>query len=374
MKRFAAIFFSVLFALLSTQGYYAVESSIGTEESGQDDVEVLNLVALGDSITRGYGLKDGEKCYVDIIAEDYGLKSQNFAVNGQTSDVLLDSLKNISKKEKQAIENADYIVMSIGGNDMLYLVNTLMSGALPAEGESYTYETIEKIVAVAKRLTPENMSDDIAYYKKTVDKIIGIIKELNKNAVITVQTVYNPFKPVFKVAPVFVPDSTDEINAAYDTVNSCIEGYNAALIELSEKYGFNIADVFTNFKDSNEKLLNMSISNPDIHPNAAGHKRIAEIVEKCIDPEGYAARESKVSEESSGSQKNTPSSNVESASDGQSEGIVSTVEEKAVESSRSDNIFNGNNIIIIISAAAVLLVCIIVMRSRFKKRKSKNRR
>ena len=32
-------------------------------------------------------------------------------------------------------------------------------------------------------------------------------------------------------------------------------------------------------------MVNMSLSNPDIHPNAAGHRCIAEIIEQTLDPD-----------------------------------------------------------------------------------------
>lgn len=292
MKRFLATLLALIMIPLSVQTYSADESTenseINSESSSEQslDKKPKKLVALGDSITRGYGLADDEKSYVEILTDECGFESNNFAVNGRTSVVLLESLEKPEEDEKQALEQADYIVMSIGGNDMLYLLNKLVNGVLPSDSMSNPSEAVSNLVEMAGKLTPESMESDIAYYKKTVEKIIKILQEMNPNAEIIMQTVYDPFKPIFVVAPVVFVYMASDINEAYTKMESCIDGFNSALFELSEKYGFKIADVSKDFKESDKKYLNMSLSNPDIHPNADGHRRIAEIVKQEMDPDG----------------------------------------------------------------------------------------
>lgn len=299
MKKFFAVLLSLIIIPLSVQTYSADESTENSEQNTQSsgvnsesstesskEFELKRLVALGDSITRGYGLADGEKSYVDILTEEGNFESNNFAVNGRTSVVLLESLQKPSENQKQALEQADYIVISIGGNDMLYLISRLVDGVLPSDSMSNPSEAIGNLIDMANNLTPENMKSDIAYYKSTVEKIIKLLQKMNPKAEIVMQTVYDPFKPIFVVAPVVFSYMESDINYAYDRVESCIDGFNSALFELSKKYGFKIADVSKDFKESDKKYINMSLSNPDIHPNAAGHRRIAEIVEQTIDPNG----------------------------------------------------------------------------------------
>lgn len=292
MKKKLAVLLALIMIPISAQTYFADEFSAEVtneevlEQVSEDETKPKKLVALGDSITRGYGLAEDEKSYVDILTEEGCFESNNFAVNGRTSVVLLESLQKPSENEKQALEQADYIVMSIGGNDMLYLLNNLVDGVLPSDSMSNPAEAIENLVDMANKLTPENMKSDIAYYKSTVEKIIKLLQKMNPKAEIVMQTVYDPFKPVFVVAPVVFSYMESDINYAYERVESCIDGFNTSLFELSEKYGFKIADVSKDFKKSDKKYINMSLSNPDIHPNAAGHRRIAEIVEQTIDPNG----------------------------------------------------------------------------------------
>lgn len=135
MKKILAVLLALIMIPLSMQTYNADESSEtapqsessteSTEQTSEPD-EQKRLVALGDSITRGYGLAEDEKSYVEILTEEGNFKSNNFAVNGRTSTVLLEDLQKPSEKERSALEQANYIVISIGGNDMLYLLNKLV--------------------------------------------------------------------------------------------------------------------------------------------------------------------------------------------------------------------------------------------------------
>lgn len=378
MKRILAALLALIMIPLSMQTYHAEESSetaSQSESSSEESVESTEqtsepdeqkrLVALGDSITRGYGLADDEKSYVEILTEEGNFKSDNFAVNGRTSTVLLEDLQKPSEKEKSALEQADYIVMSIGGNDMLYLLDKLVNGALPSDSAENPAETVQNLVDMAGKLTAENMTSDISYYKSTVEKVINILREMNPNAEIVMQTVYNPFKPIFVVAPIMFADMKDDIDGAYERVEGCINGFNTALFELSEKYGFKIADVSKDFRESDKKYINMSLSNPDIHPNAAGHRRIAEIIEQTIDPDKtiftYASVES-------GNSENSNSSKVEN-SEKLSTNSGQSVESSKTNTSNSEEMSYTQRILIFVGVMAVISFVITYTRLKRKSRK-----
>lgn len=358
MKKLLAVMFALLLVPFSTQSYKAVENN-------QPD-----LVALGDSITKGYGLNDGEKCYVDILADECGFNKKNFAVNGQTSLALLKTLQDISDDEREALINADYIVISIGGNDMMYILNNLVNGTITSANERPD-QTVNKLLEISEKLTPENMKSDIQYYKKNVEKIINIIRELNKDASITFQTVYNPFKAIFVVAPVIFSSQADQIKDAQDKFDNCIDGFNTALLELSEKYDLNIADVCSNFKNSDEKLVNMSLSNPDIHPNAAGHRRIAELVSAVMDSSGKYKLEEQSIPDTSKKSKEVIAENSKSESSGE----ISTKSEHNVEnsseSSSSDigGMDESQRFYILIGGLAVISFVVTFSRLKHKSKK-----
>lgn len=378
MKRILAALLALIMIPLSMQIYHAEESSetpSQSESSSEESVESTEqtsepdeqkrLVALGDSITRGYGLAENEKSYVEILTEEGNFKSDNFAVNGRTSTVLLEDLQKPSEKEKSALEKADYIVMSIGGNDMLYLLDKLVNGALPSNSVENPAETVKNLVDMAEKLTAENMTSDISYYKSTVEKVINILREMNPNAEIVMQTVYNPFKPIFVVAPVMFADMKDDIDGAYERVEGCINGFNTALFELSEKYGFKIADVSKDFRESDKKYINMSLSNPDIHPNAAGHRRIAEIIEQTIDHDKTIFTSASVE---SGNDENSNSSKVEN-SEKLSTNSGQSVENSKTNTSDSEEMSYTQRILIFVGVMAVISFVITYTRLKRKSRK-----
>ena len=83
-------------------------------------------VALGDSITTGYGLSDAStESFPALVAEENTLALTNLAEDGATSADLLKVVQN----NTAILSNADVITITIGGNDLmdalyLYLTNT----------------------------------------------------------------------------------------------------------------------------------------------------------------------------------------------------------------------------------------------------------
>ena len=160
-------------------------------------------------------------------------------------------------------------------------------------------------------------------------------------------------------------DMKDDIDGAYERVEGCINGFNTALFELSEKYGFKIADVSKDFRESDKKYINMSLSNPDIHPNAAGHRRIAEIIEQTIDPDKtiftYASVES-------GNSENSNSSKVEN-SEKLSTNSGQSVESSKTNTSDSEEMSYTQRILIFVGVMAVISFVITYTRLKRKSRK-----
>ena len=75
-------------------------------------------MALGDSITTGYGLASGEKSFAEQAAEVGSLTlNDSYATDGLTSAELLAQLSR--EDVKAAVTGADFITITIGGNDLL---------------------------------------------------------------------------------------------------------------------------------------------------------------------------------------------------------------------------------------------------------------
>lgn len=94
------------------------------------------VVALGDSLTFGYGADKGQD-YPSVLAGLTGWQIENMGVNGDTSQNVLDRLSAVIEK------TPSLVLLGIGGNDVLRRV--------PAN------ETKNNIIAIIKALKDKNI-------------------------------------------------------------------------------------------------------------------------------------------------------------------------------------------------------------------------
>lgn len=94
------------------------------------------VVALGDSLTFGYGADKGRD-YPSVLAGLTGWQIENMGVNGDTSQNVLDRLSAVIEK------TPSLVLLGIGGNDVLRRV--------PAN------ETKNNIIAIIKALKDKNI-------------------------------------------------------------------------------------------------------------------------------------------------------------------------------------------------------------------------
>ena len=199
----------------------------------------LRYVVLGDSIGYGAGvLNPEEACYGRIVADTNGYDYQNHAVSGNRTDHLLAHLDHA--EVTAAVKNADIICISIGGND--YLTDNVTGLVLDATFRN-DYTRMDKITAQLK-----------LNFAAIIEKIRG----WNPDAVILMQTLYNPGKGINK-AP---------YQAATNRLNDLIRDYLA-----SHPGAFTIVDVAAAFGTDRRYIAQDSI-----HPSAQGNERIAEVI------------------------------------------------------------------------------------------------
>lgn len=207
--------------------------------------EKLNFLSLGDSIAAGAGLLNVNKqVYGAIVSNTNGYNFTDDAISGHTTQAMLWRMSQ--KKVIEDIKAADIICVSIGGNNFL-------ESNLP----QLIYEATEK--------KDFSKFDAIAteYYDQ-LDKIMTGLKEMNPDATILMQTLYNPMY----VSP--------ELRAVYqegaDRINNTVRQY------LANNEGvYTIVDVASAFGD-NESLITVDY----IHPNSKGHVVIAREVLKTL--------------------------------------------------------------------------------------------
>ena len=154
------------------------------------------LVLLGDSIAYGTGLADtSTESYGAITARANGWSYENYAVNGHTTYSLERRLRGNSVRE--GVARADVICISIGGNNFLQggVVELLTSAVLQND-----FTLADEIIAGVY----ESFSDSLA-----------VIKELNPDAALIVQKLYNPRSDAFKEA---YQQVMNRLNATFERI------------------------------------------------------------------------------------------------------------------------------------------------------------
>lgn len=196
-------------------------------------------VVLGDSIAFGSGLLNPrEAVYGRIVADTDGYEYYNYAVPGHTTGNLLRRMGEETVKE--AIVKADIINISIGGNNFLLgNLNGLMYDGIVKKDYS-------RIDAIA-----EGVYEDIG-------TVVDTIRELNPDAAIILQTLYNP--QTGYVGEVYL-QGRDRINAAIRAFDEARPG------EII------VADVGSVLTDSGSDF-----AEDRIHPSASGNEKIARVI------------------------------------------------------------------------------------------------
>ncbi|PEO39596.1 lipase [Bacillus wiedmannii] len=196
----------------------------------------LQIVSLGDSLTRGVGDKEGIG-YIGRMKEDlqkdYKQKVAltNLAVSGAKMPDLLKQIE--SSGAQYSIKQADVIVLTIGGNDLF-----------PG------WESLGKIDL-------ETYRPDTATFQNEAKKIIEEIRKLNTGSPIFWLGLYNPFEDV--------EDLKGSSNIVVD--------WNASLekLALNDKNVY-ITPTFDLFQNRGKELL----YSDHFHPNEVGYTYMAD--------------------------------------------------------------------------------------------------
>lgn len=222
---------SVILALVMCFGALSITSSAKEDKPF--------YLVLGDSIAYGSGLGNPtDACYGKIVADTNGYEYANYAVPGHTTTNLIARLAQPEVVE--ALEKANIISISIGGND--FLLGNLM-----------------ELIFNAMVLNDYTPLDNIAEsFFENFSTIVSIINEHNPDAVILMQTLYNPQSGYLR----------EPYQMAADRLNAAIERFaeeNPGEIVIVD-VGTALGDDPSNFADD------------DIHPSANGNMIIAQTI------------------------------------------------------------------------------------------------
>jgi lysophospholipase L1-like esterase len=323
MKKFIS---AVMAGAMAFSAMGAVSAS--AENYGEGD----KIVIFGDSIAAGMGLADSEMCYGDIIADYLRGDVENYAVSGDTTADMINVMSNLNEEQKSAVADADTVIISIGGNDIIrFAVSDLLIyvSAIDCLADGVTLDKIDpnevgltevlaminkdklkafaadtnnklalnkRLLELGKKIRFTDELDTRGQYKNymliqnqivpNLKNAVSNIEVMNPDAKIIIQTIYNPLE--FDKA--YLAENYSETYQTIFTsvtpiVNDVLESYASQITAaFADNANVKIADVKKSF-DSSDSIDTASswyftgIQNggrsTDIHPNQIGHLQIA---------------------------------------------------------------------------------------------------
>ncbi|MDQ0271998.1 SGNH/GDSL hydrolase family protein [Cytobacillus purgationiresistens] len=210
----------------------------------------LNVVSVGDSLTQGVGdttEKGGYVPYLErLLNNDKGIEQteiHNYGVRGNRSNQLLNKLE--TDEVKQALGEADLVIITIGGNDIMKVIR-----------ENFTRLNLDDF-DIEKRVFEENLRD-----------VLNSIREGNSNSTVLLVGLYNPFLEWFS--------HIKEMSMIMDDWNQASKSI------LSDYEGTYFVDIDDIFEKSEEDLLYTDY----FHPNNRGYELIAGRIYERLQEEG----------------------------------------------------------------------------------------
>ncbi|WP_079509456.1 SGNH/GDSL hydrolase family protein [Mesobacillus jeotgali] len=207
----------------------------------------LHIVAAGDSLTQGVGDSTNSGGYIPYLAEH--LESEktirnanfdNFGVRGNRTDQLLKRLGD--KNVQSSVEEADLIILTIGGNDLMKVVK-----------ENFSNLRINQFHKEKK------------VFADQLQEIFTAIRNQNQEATVVLVGLYNPFFNWF---------------ADVEEMNQIVEEWNRESSSVVERDGNAfLVDIHDIFLNSEENLLYTDY----FHPNDRGYQLIADRIYGLLD-------------------------------------------------------------------------------------------
>lgn len=105
------------------------------------------------------------------------------------------------------------------------------------------------------------LNSNVEVFATEFPQIIKTIKELNPNAEIMIQTVYNLFY------------DSKEFSALANAIDPFFQAMNKTISEYSV-LGYEVVEVYADFKSNDSQVSLTNMAKFDVHPNIAGNEVI----------------------------------------------------------------------------------------------------
>ena len=242
--------------------------------------ETPTVLVLGDSISTGYGLSDTGNSYASLVADYYGATCVNYAQDGLKAEELKVKLENGDYDTE--LSKADYVLISIGGNDVLAPALEIIQKVTKEYGyEVDSYKNVKELLSAFSSKDQEmvdkvieELGNNVFPKKVSRDYVKPSIKYVSEhtNGKVVFQTVYNPFS-VNTSSSEWAPYKSrlDNINTKMDMYCNTMKKYYVEA--ANENANAQLLDAYSHFVGHGETLTN--IESIDIHPNQAGHLYLA---------------------------------------------------------------------------------------------------
>jgi len=202
----------------------------------------VQLLALGDSLTRGTGDEAG-KGYIGYLKDrladktDEEITLTNYGVKGQTSSELTNQVKQ--QEIQRQVKNSDIIFITIGGNDLFQGGETL------------------------SHIDDNTISELSATYNQNLKEILTTLRSVNEEAPIYLIGLYNPFS-----------DLEDS-----ELTSKIVRDWNYASSETSAAFG---KTIFVPTYDIFQQNVQAYLYSDHFHPNKQGYELMADRIASLI--------------------------------------------------------------------------------------------
>lgn len=226
---------------------------------------------FGDSITTGYGLADKTMRFATLISKKLGIAERNYGVDGATSADLLTKI-NGSEEIKRNIAGAEFISVSIGGNDLLDKYKYILPQALGLDVTDHSAE----------------IDATYAAFDENLRAIFSAIREQNHDCKVYIQTLYNPYGDLTVMDRYNAGTLLDPyIVRLNNIIRTRAAEKNCAVVDVAAALNGNKACFSTASNISAQDiwaLMNgtLDYTKFDFHPSAVGHAEIAKLLERHI--------------------------------------------------------------------------------------------
>lgn len=127
----------------------------------------IDLVTIGDSVP----VVGGKPTFTEVLdqmLQPFGtVNAQNIAVGGTVSENWVPGTSLFDNSLKPLLADADLLIISLGGNDLMHYVNNALNGG-DLQGaidgfESFVMEIMDRVLAIVDEVHATNPSVDIVY-------------------------------------------------------------------------------------------------------------------------------------------------------------------------------------------------------------------